>query len=114
MKEHIYKLIGEIPSHKNNWKRSRSGGLYMSKREQFDSLLLQLKTQKKTETLKSIQQVKIYIFGSNRKDAINEAGCIFDLLEKAEIIKNDRMIKHFWVTKWIDNNNPHAEVVIHT
>lgn len=103
------KLTGEIPSHKNLWKRAKYGGMYMSKPEAFDNLLAQLIRQGE-DMIKKDCYVEVTIRGDNRKDTNNQFQTICDLLEKAGMIKNDRLIKEFKVKKIVTKSDVGADI----
>jgi len=108
-------ILGEVLSHKNLWKRSKWGGLYMSKPEEFNALLSQFVNQSKNMSglpLKTALRLDLSVWGNDRKDLNNQIATICDLLERAEIILNDRQIKEIHAKKIIDIKNPRAEIEI--
>ena len=76
----------------------------MSQKEEFNALLWQLKSQKDSDTILGNCKLILDIFGNNRKDLNNQLTTICDLLERAEIIKNDRQIKVIDARKHISKN----------
>ena len=110
-------IKGEVLSHKNLWKRAKWGGMYNSQPEAFNGLLSQLVRQKAEYTnLPIITDCRLVLslWGDNRKDLNNQIATLCDLLEKAEIIKNDRQIKDIQAKIYINNKNPHAEIELST
>ena len=108
-----FSIKGEILSHKNLWKRARYGGIYLSQKEEFDALLWQLNSQKKEQTIQENCKLILDVFGNDRKDLNNQLSTISDLLERAEIIKNDRQIKVIDARKHISKSaGAEIEVIV--
>lgn len=54
-----------------------------------------------------------FYFSSNRGDYNNGSKAVEDALEKAGILRNDRLIRRGTITKHVDRNRPRVEVVIY-
>lgn len=109
-----FTLEGEILSHKNLYKRARFGGIYMSQRKEFESLLWQLKSQKSSYDnlpITEICELEVSITGNDRKDLNNQVQTLCDLLEKSGIVENDRQIKHIKASKVI-SKEPKTEIIL--
>lgn len=90
---YYFTLKGKIPSKKNLWKRSRNG-MYLDKdaRADLDALLWQFKGQKRpAKPLSGAIGVTFnFVQAMRRGDMDNKITAILDLLQKSEIIKNDK------------------------
>lgn len=88
-------FTGRIPSKKNRWRRSASGGVYLPKKERDDSdvilgeMIRQRNAQKLWEPMKGDLRV-CFSIPKGRCDLDNEIQTLLDLLQKAAIIANDR------------------------
>lgn len=99
-------FTGRIPSKKNRWRRSRSGGVYLPKKEQHDSdiilqeIIQQRNAQKLWEPIAGDLRVTFWIPRS-RSDLDNQITTLLDLLQKARIIVNDKNVTelHSYLTK---------------
>lgn len=88
------KLLGPIPSKKNTWKRGVMG-MYIpaGPAKQIADLLWQLKKHRPKKPIEKNVKVKINLYTHTlRQDASNVAETLLDLLQKAEILKNDRQV----------------------
>ena len=95
-------LTGDIPAKKNLWKRGARGGMYISAdtKKQLDDFLYQLKKFRPARPIESPCEVKMEIFTRTmRADGDGIMTTIFDLLQKAGVIKNDRWIVDFSVRR---------------
>ena len=110
-----FKLTGKIPSKKNTWQKGKYGQIYQSQQNALNGLLLQLKVQKARYNnlpLKNDCRLFVCVWGDNRQDLDNQITTICDLLQKSEIIKNDRQIKQIEAEKIKDNKNSRVEIEI--
>jgi Holliday junction resolvase RusA-like endonuclease len=93
MKSLSIKLLGAIPSKKNTWKRGIMG-LYIPPitKKLLDDLLWQLKKHHPKKPIEKGVTIKMVIYTKTmRQDAGNISETILDLLQKAAILKNDRL-----------------------
>lgn len=98
-------LAGDIPSKKNAWKRTVSGQVYLREdiQRDIDGLLIRLISLK----IKAIFYIK-----NGRVDLDNSYTTLQDLLQKAKIIENDKMITAFEVERHVDKHSPRVELEI--
>ena len=54
----------------------------------------------------------IWYTDSNRQDIDSPSKCIFDCLQKCEVIKNDNRIDEFYIVRGIDKLNPRIIITI--
>lgn len=105
-------ITTDIISHKNLWKRAKWGGLYNSQPEKYNDLLAQITKQRTKPTIETNCRVNVIIRGDNRKDANNQFQTLCDILEKTGVVKNDRLIKEFYVKKIVTKESVGAEIEI--
>ena len=94
MKPISIKLTGKIPSKKNTWQRGKRRGMYIPVviRAKLDFLLWQLKKYRPEEPIDKKVKIEMAIYTKSlRQDAGNISETILDLLQKADIITNDRV-----------------------
>jgi Holliday junction resolvase RusA-like endonuclease len=110
-----FELIGNLPAKKNMLFKGKYGNWYNSKTKDLEPFLLQLKVQAKQYKNLPIKDnciILVHIWSSDRADLNNQLTSLFDLLQDAEIVENDRQIKHIVAKKFIDNKNPKVELEI--
>lgn len=86
-------LRGEMVSKKNNWKRGKYGQVYLDKNNQakIDDFIWQIKSQRIPKIVGNIK-AEIYFLIRKDKDIDNMLGSMFDILQEADVIENDRNI----------------------
>lgn len=96
----VLRLEGPIPSKKNNYKRGRDGHVYIpaAVRGQIDDLIILAKSQRHKLDLASIEGSKlrvsvIFTNATERQDLDNMYTTLLDVLQKAGIIKNDKLVR---------------------
>lgn len=94
-----FKLIleGRLPSKKNAWRRSASGGVYLPGKQQheIDAMTADIVRQRNAQRLWEPFEGDICVIiriPKGKADLDNQATTILDMLQKARIIKNDGMI----------------------
>ena len=109
-----FKLVGNIPSKKNTWKIGKHG-IYQSKQNEINDLLVQLAAQKPVNyplPIKTQCRLVLIVWGSFKQDLDNQLTCVCDLLQKSGIIKNDNLFVQIKAEKIKDNKNQKAEIKI--
>ena len=94
MKQLEIKIIGRIPSKKNETRKGKYGNFYNAKQKETNDIIIQLKKYK----FFTEKQIKASVFvntHSHRQDFLNIIQTIFDCIQEAGIIKNDRQIVEF-------------------
>ena len=86
------KITGRIPSKKNEIRKGRYGNFYNAKSKETDDIVWQLKTYK-FFTGKPIKASCLVNTHSRRQDFLNILQTIFDCIQEAGIITNDRQIQ---------------------
>jgi Holliday junction resolvase RusA-like endonuclease len=95
-------LEGKIPSKKNTWRLNKWGKIYQSEQTAINALIMQLLSQKQQYVGLPVIvdcMADITLWGDNRNDLDNQITSILDIFQKAEIIKNDRLVKHIVAKK---------------
>jgi len=106
-------LTQDIPSKKNEtmfWK----GRVVNRKNKALESLVWEVKSQMVSDypfPPKVPLEAKIRLTGDDRKDLSNQINTIFDVLQDAKLIHNDRQIKYIHAEKHI-NKVPYCEIEI--
>ena len=89
----IFKILGYIPSKKNETRRGKYGNWYNTKQKDINDIILQLKSQKKEPTITEDISVEYDIqCRYRRQDRSNIIATCDDALAKAKIIENDKQI----------------------
>ncbi len=115
-------LKGSIPSKKNAWRRGASGGVYIDRdlKDILENLEHELWLQKRQAKLENPLQGNIrvkatlYVLPGRHVDDDNAYTTFQDLLQKAEIIKNDNMVYDHHVRRIVVKENPRIEAVIYS
>lgn len=114
-----FKLAGVVPSKKNAWHPNSHGGMYIDHdlKSELDGFLYQLITirnrKKIVEPLIGDIRVTVKFYLREVKyDADNSFTTLLDLLQKALIIKNDKMVGHFKVDRYLLAKDPEVHVTI--
>ena len=91
MKQLEIKINGRIPSKKNETRKGKFGNFYNAKQSETDAIICQLKKYKffTGEPIKASCLVNTH---SRRQDFLNIIQTIFDCIQEAGIIRNDRQI----------------------
>lgn len=116
-------LEGEMPSKKNRWSRGKNGQVYIPAdvKKELDDFLWQLASirakQKIIKPLVGEMRIEVSFYGQGeKKDLDNLFTTLLDLLQKGQIIKNDRYVKQFSVSMWKEsrrtNGNADCEVTL--
>jgi Holliday junction resolvase RusA-like endonuclease len=91
------KLIGAVPSKKNNYRRSAHGGMFIPNKEaaEIASLMFQARAQWGDREPVSPDATFAFRFyrKTRRADRDNAYTCLLDVLQKAGVIRNDNL-KH--------------------
>lgn len=91
-------LIGEMPSKKNAWKHSSRGGVYLPSgmQKEIDAFLYQIiQSRNRTGLTKAIESpvsVTAVFYGDLKRDLDNITTTLLDILQKANVIKNDKQV----------------------
>ena len=97
--------IGNIPSKKNRWRRGANGNVYIPPevKSELDDFLWQLKKPKADlgPAIESEVVIRCIFAGQMAKDLDNMTTTLLDLLQSAEIIKNDRQVVEIHTQKGI-------------
>lgn len=89
-------LPGEVPSKKNAWTRGKHGNVYLPAPMQktIDDLILVLKGERNrlgmSEPLSGNLKIKLSFYTKKTLDLDNVTTTLLDLLQKANIVKNDK------------------------
>lgn len=99
-----FKLDGEMPSKKNQWKHGAGGQVYIPKdtMSQIDDFLWQIRNIRTRQFITgSIEEkrlrVSVQFYSDEEKDLDNKYTTLQDILQKSGLIKNDKQIKSFEV-----------------
>jgi len=108
-------ILGDIPSMKNTLRRSRSGAFYHKDdavRKYKADFAKQVPARHKKK-IEGMVLVELMIWQKDRrKDGHNQMATIFDALEFAGVIKNDRQIANWTCCVGFDRNNPRVEIKV--
>lgn len=111
-------LEGEMPSKKNNYRHSmRNGRVYIPEGTKIliDFFLWQIiQSRSKTGLTKAIESpvaITIVFYGDNRRDLDNMVTTLLDILQKADVIKNDKQVFRLSASKCY-NKTPYLTVQI--
>lgn len=113
-----FALQGEMPSKKNNWKPRAGGGMYVPEpiRTQLDDFLWQMKpvVRKYGKALPIAHPVRISArFATNdNEDLDNKFTTLLDLLQKGNVILNDRQVVHISNVIREESRNPQVMVEV--
>ncbi len=114
-------LYGVVPSKKNSWKRGRAGNVYIPEQVAADinALVIQAKTQRHRLPLASIAGSKLMVHAQFKapaeiKDLDNMFTTILDVLQKAGVIKNDKLVRWFMVEERIEPGDPSVTIFVNT
>lgn len=112
----IWTVHGETPSLKNTLRRSKSGAFYHADngvKEYKNLFALQTPSKFKKGITEPVQVFLNIWRSSERKDAHNCEAVIFDALEYAGVIKNDRQIE-WWQGSaiGIDKDKPRVQIIL--
>lgn len=113
-------LKGVVPSKKNAWRRGAHGNVYLPPQVQadIDALVLLAKSQRHKLDLESIADSRLEVVAhftvpTEQKDLDNVWTTLLDVLQAAEIIKNDKLVRAFSVRETIAKGVPEVTVIIH-
>lgn len=97
-------LTGVVPSKKNAWRRGNGGKVYLPAQVQadIDALIIQANAQRHQLDLKEIAGGRlsvavIFFVPREHKDLDNCFTTLLDVLQKAGIIENDKLVREFHV-----------------
>lgn len=103
-------LIGPFPSKKNAWRHAKAGRVYLPAQQQadIDALVIQAQSAKRKIDRKFITELvgkRLKVMATFRvqnelKDLDNVFTTILDVLQKAGIIENDRLVRSFKVDEY--------------
>ena len=116
-----FKLEGKIPSKKNRWSVGRGGRVYIPEdvKSELDGLLFVLNGVRSKNRIKEPIEgdikIELVFHGKEnyRKDLDNLSTTVFDLLQKARIIKNDKDVVCMFAMKFNIGENG-CEVTLST
>ena len=91
MKQLEIKIMGRFPSKKNETRKGKYGNFYNAKQPEIEAITWQLKKYK-FFSAKPIKASCIVNTHSRRQDFLNIIQTIFDCIQSAGIVKNDRQI----------------------
>jgi len=116
-------IIGDIPSLKNVIRFGRNGQVYHQ-----NNCIIEYKTDFKYQTIQQLKKrprwskvvpflapvmVGLTIYqGNRRRDGHNQMSTVFDALEYAGVIKNDRQIISWFGKTKLDRKNPRVEITV--
>lgn len=114
-----FTLQGTVPSKKNAWRRTASGGVYLPDQIQadIDALVILAISQRNKLDVASLKgytlgvEVKFEVKRQNR-DLDNAFTTLLDVLQKAGIIENDRLVRAFKVEDTITAGEEKVTVTI--
>lgn len=114
-----FTIAGSIPSKKNRWSVGKGGQVYIpgDVKKELDDFLWQIKSAKNrnriAKPLEGKLKIELAFHGKEnfKKDLDNMSTTVFDLLQKGEIIKNDKDIVEMFTTKEIEGENS-CEVIL--
>jgi Holliday junction resolvase RusA-like endonuclease len=113
------RLEGPVPSKKNAWRRGAHGNVYLPRnvQDEIDDLVLLAKSQRHKLDLTSIASSRLrvtahFTIPKEHRDLDNVFTTLLDILQKAEIIENDKLVRAFEVTETIAPGLPEVTVVI--
>lgn len=114
------KLEGLVPSKKNAWRRGNGGRVYIPEGIQadIDALIVQAQVLKRSLDLKPIagHHVRVqalFVVQREHKDLDNVFTTVLDVLQKAEIIQNDKLVRSFAVDEQVrSDEDPHVLIKI--
>lgn len=115
-----FTLNGTVPSKKNAWRRGASGGVYLPGQIQadIDALVLLAKMERHKLDLSTLAgayigvEAKFEVKRQNR-DLDNAFTTLLDVLQKAGIIENDRLVRQFKVEDTITEGVEKVTVTLH-
>lgn len=112
-------LTGLVPSKKNAWRRGNGSKVYLPAQVQadIDALVFQAKALRHRLNIKEITGVRlsvVVVFHVPRehKDLDNCFTTLLDVLQKAGIIENDKLVREFHVRECITKEEPKTEIAI--
>lgn len=115
----IFTLTGPVPSKKNAWKRGARGNVYLPDGIQadIDALIWQAKSAKLKVDLKPIAGARVRVSAHftvprEHKDLDNVFTTLLDVLQKAGILENDKLVRAFNVDETIAPGDPKVEIEI--
>lgn len=108
-----FTLLGVMVSKKNRWRVGKGGQVYIpgDVQKELDDFLIQLKGVKNknrlTKPFEGKLRVEVMFSGKDnyKKDVDNMTTTLFDLLQKAEFIKNDKEIDYVFASKFEEGEN---------
>lgn len=102
-------LQGKVPSKKNAWRRGRGQKAYLPAQIQadIDALIIQAQAQRHGLKLAEIAGKKIRVIAEfhvwkEQVDLDNAFTTLLDVLQKAGIIENDKLVRSFAVDEILD------------
>lgn len=103
-------LMGPVPSKKNAWKRGRNG-VYLPPQAQadIDALVIQGNSVRHGLKLETIEGKKLHVSAMfvlmrEHEDLDNVFTTLLDVLQKANIIANDKLVRSFSVSEVVDKD----------
>lgn len=113
-----FTLNGEMPSKKNNWKRSITGQVYVPAeiKDEVDAFLWQLPLIRRERDIQtpitaSVRLTAIF-YTCKRRDLDNMLTTLQDILQAGKVIKNDVQVVSIHTEKIEVDAHPHVTVSI--
>ena len=110
-----WEVLGEIPSMKNDLRISRRGGFYHKDnavKKYKQSFAWQTPAKFRMEIIRPVVVTTVIFMKDRRKDCHNLQAVIFDSLEAAGVICNDRQIVKWNGEALIDRENPRVVITV--
>jgi Holliday junction resolvase RusA-like endonuclease len=109
-------ILGQPYSKANSRRLVNRGGkpMFIKSKEALEyqeSALWQLKSQVRKKMFESPVAVEMTIYYKSQRPDLDES-LILDILEKAGVYKNDRLVREKHIFHGIDKDNPRAEIAI--
>jgi Holliday junction resolvase RusA-like endonuclease len=112
-------LHGVVPSKKNAWRRGAQGRVYLPGQVQadIDALVVRACAARHRLDLEPLRGKKLAVTATfytskQNKDLDNMFTTILDVLQKAEIIENDKLVREFHVFEKINSKEDHTDIAL--
>lgn len=113
-----FSLDGTVPSKKNAWRRG-NGNVYLPAQIQadIDALIIQAKSWRHKLDVrliagKAVSVNMIFVHSSKNKDLDNMFTTLLDVLQKAGILENDKLVRRFNVDEHIVPKGEREKVAV--